>query len=147
MKIEGDVFLDKETGKANTGNNRFDKNLGEALPGVEVTLCDENGNKVTITAQTGNNTVNQAKNETVNDAVGAVNKVTNNANKVTNKNETNTANNVVNNTTNKVDNKTTNTESKTKLPKAGTDSTVIFLVLGFVASAIYAYKKVSDYNV
>ncbi len=48
MKIEGDVFLDKETGKANTGNNRFDKNLGEALPGVEVTLCDENGNKVTI---------------------------------------------------------------------------------------------------
>ena len=96
-----------------------------------ISLATEgNGNKVTI-----------------NDAVGAVNKVTNNANKVTNKNETNTANNVVNNTTNKVDNKTTNTESKTKLPKAGTDSTVIFLVLGFVASAIYAYKKVSDYNV
>ena len=113
-----------------------------------ISLATEgNGNKVTITAQTGNNTVNQAKNETVNDAVGAVNKVTNNANKVTNKNETNTANNVVNNTTNKLDNKTTNTESKTKLPKAGTDSTVIFLVLGFVASAIYAYKKVSDYNV
>lgn len=89
-----------------------------------ISLATEgNGNKVTITAQTGNNTVNQAKNET------------------------NTANNVVNNTTNKVDNKTTNTESKTKLPKAGTDSTVIFLVLGFVASAIYAYKKVSDYNV
>ncbi len=67
-----------------------------------ISLATEgNGNKVTITAQTGNNTVNQAKNETVNDAVGAVNKVTNNANKVTNKNETNTANNVVNNTTNK----------------------------------------------
>lgn len=48
MRIEGDVFLDKETGKVNTGNDTFDRNLGEALPGVEVTLCDENGNKVTI---------------------------------------------------------------------------------------------------
>lgn len=48
MKIAGNVFLDKETGKVNTGNDRFDGNLGEALPGVEVTLYDENGNKVTI---------------------------------------------------------------------------------------------------
>lgn len=48
MKIAGNVFLDKETGKVNTGNDRFDHSLGEALPGVEVTLYDENGNKVTI---------------------------------------------------------------------------------------------------
>ncbi len=48
MKLSGTVFLDQDTGKINLGNNLFDKNNQEALPGVEVTLCDANGNPVAL---------------------------------------------------------------------------------------------------
>ena len=59
----------------------------------------------------------------------------------------------VNNTANTA-NKVTNTNSSryettnsTKLPYAGSNTSIIFVVLAFVASAAYAYKKVSEYNV
>lgn len=45
MKIAGQVFLDMDTGKVNTGNNIMDSN-NEALQGVEVTLYDAETNKV-----------------------------------------------------------------------------------------------------
>lgn len=74
----------------------------------------------------------------------------------TTQNKTNTANLVsisgtVNNKTNNATNSSkynnvTKTNS-TNLPYAGTDSSLIFVVIAFAASAIYAYKKVSEYNV
>ena len=33
------------------------------------------------------------------------------------------------------------------LPYTGSDSSIVFIFIAFVASAIYAYKKVRDYNV
>lgn len=45
MKIAGQVFLDIDTGKVNTGNNIMDSN-NEALQGVEVTLYDAETNQV-----------------------------------------------------------------------------------------------------
>lgn len=45
MKLSGRVFIDKDSGKVNEGNNKYDQ--GEAISGVEVTLYDTDGNKVT----------------------------------------------------------------------------------------------------
>lgn len=45
MKIAGQVFLDRDTGKVNTGNNIMDGN-NEALQSVEVTLYDAQTNQV-----------------------------------------------------------------------------------------------------
>ena len=41
----------------------------------------------------------------------------------------------------------TNTNKTAKLPYAGTNSSVVVVVIALAASAIYAYKKVSDYNI
>ena len=70
----------------------------------------------------------------------------NTATKNTTTNTSNTAENVVNKVTNSSSYNTTNTTKKS-LPYAGTNSNVIFVVIALVVSAIYAYKKVSDYNV
>lgn len=45
MKVSGQVFLDMDSGKANTGNNIMDAN-NEALNGVEVTLYDASNNQI-----------------------------------------------------------------------------------------------------
>ena len=47
MKISGQVFLDKDSGKVNTGNNMLDSQ--EELNGVEVVLYDSDNNVVTRT--------------------------------------------------------------------------------------------------
>lgn len=91
-----------------------------------------------------NNTANEAKTtNNAGDPVGAQNSSKNNTTNNT------TTNNAVNNTNSSRYNSTNNTATTagSSLPKAGTSSTTILLVLAFVASAIYAYKKVSDYNV
>jgi ABC-type transport system involved in multi-copper enzyme maturation permease subunit len=69
-------------------------------------------------------------------------------NNVVNNTANNTTNNVVNRITNSSSYNTTNTNSvKSSLPYAGTNSSVIFVVIALAISAIYAYRKVSDYNV
>ena len=40
----------------------------------------------------------------------------------------------------------TNTESSSGLPYTGVSYNVIFIIIALVISAVYAYKKVSDYN-
>ncbi len=57
-------------------------------------------------------------------------------------NSTVPANNEAKNT-----NRNTNNTLSSKLPYAGSSSSVVFIVIALVASALYAYKKVSDYNV
>lgn len=62
----------------------------------------------------------------------------------------NTTNNVTNNTTNNVtNNNTTNNIAKnntTKIPNAGVDYSIIFIIAVCGVSTIYAYKKIRDYN-
>lgn len=77
---------------------------------------------------------------------------TNNTNTNTNSNtNTNvapisaTANNTTNNTS--TYNNTNSTSNSSSLPYTGTNSKTILLVVVFAISAVYAYKKVSDYNV
>lgn len=66
--------------------------------------------------------------------------------------ENNTTNESINNTTSViqpvVDNNNTNSSENT-LPKTGVteDVTVMFFIIVCVVSAIYAYKKIRDYNV
>ncbi len=97
------------------------------------------------------NTGNNVENET-----GAVSEDGNNTANNTNTNNIpatvgstgNNTNNSANNTTNKVANSTNNTNTpSSKLPYAGSNSSMIFIVIALVVSALYAYKKVSDYNV
>ncbi len=59
------------------------------------------------------------------------------------------ANNADKNTVN-IANKVSNYANKTgstSLPYAGTDTTIIFVVAALGISAVYAYKKVVDYNI
>lgn len=80
---------------------------------------------------TTNNTANNTNNSVGSSIVGSA--VSNNSN--------NTANNATNNRSNN-----TSTNSS-KLPYAGTNSSIVFVVIALAVSALYAYKKVSDYNV
>lgn len=75
------------------------------------------------------------------------NNTTNNtANNTTNNTANNTANNTTNNTTNNTVKKY-NTNNTTDLPQTGIeDYNVGILLIICVASAIFAYKKVSDYR-
>lgn len=72
------------------------------------------------------------------------------SNPANNVNNTNVANNTTNNT-NAVNNPANNTNvsnytNSTKLPQTGIDSSVLFIIAIFAVSAIYAYKKIRDYN-
>ena len=91
---------------------------------------------VTITSGNTNKNTNTNTNSNTNSALSATVGATNNAVKNTNKANTNS------NT-----NKNTNTNKAAKLPYAGADSSVAVVVVALAASAIYAYKKVSDYNI
>lgn len=69
-----------------------------------------------------------------------------------NKNTTNTNTNAVNSTVSTYSSNSSNTNSNTAntgLPYAGAGNIMGAIVLGlvFVGSAVYAYKKVTDYNV
>ena len=95
--------------------------------------------------QSNNNTANTNKasntantNANIGAEVGATN--TNSS-----KNNTSNTNKVSNNA---VKNTNTNTNSSaSKLPYAGSNTSIIFIVVALGVSAVYAYKKVSDYNV
>lgn len=95
------------------------------------------GNKVNTTVITPitANTVNTPKNTA--NVVSITGTISNNT---TNKTTNNTVNNIANSSSYEKTN-------STKLPYAGSDSSVVFITLAFIASAIYAYKKVSEYNV
>ena len=84
------------------------------------------------TNNTSNNTANNTNNSVGSSIVGSA--VSNN-----------TANNTTNNTANNTSNNTSTNSSK--LPYAGTNSSIVFVVIALAVSALYAYKKVSDYNV
>ena len=103
-------------------------------------------NPVTITAATDNNTNTNNTNTNTNS----------NTNTNTNTNVANPANNVTtpivstsNNTANNVSvyNNTNAVSNSSNLPYTGNSSKTIVLVVVFAISAVYAYKKVSDYNV
>ena len=86
---------------------------------------------------------NTAKTAATDNTVGAAV----NTNKSTNTNtNTNKATNT-NKTTNTNTNKNVANKAASKLPYAGSNSSLIFVVIALSASAVYAYKKVSDYNV
>lgn len=98
-------------------------------------------NVTTSTTATDNNTTGAVTITTSNNTVNTANTVANNT-VATN----NTTNNAVNKITNTSSYNTTNTTKKS-LPYAGTDSTIVFIVLALAVSAVYAYKKVLDYNI
>lgn len=90
-------------------------------------------NETGAVSEDGNNTANNTNTNNISATVGSTGNNTNNS---------------ANNTTNKVANSTNNTNTpSSKLPYAGSNSSMIFIVIALVVSALYAYKKVSDYNV
>ena len=94
-----------------------------------VFIQDEGNNNTNANSLFGNNTTNNnTTNNTVNNTIN------------------NTVNNVTNNNTNNANSSTYNSSN---LPKAGsTDSfVVIAIIVAFGASALYAYKKIRDYNI
>lgn len=108
---------------------------------------DGNNTGIQLTSNTTGNSTNTNKaNATANtDAdvsaeVGATN--SNSSNNTTNTNKAS------NNTAKNTNTKNTNSNSATSgLPYAGSNTSIIFIVIALGVSAAYAYKKVSDYNV
>lgn len=116
------------------------------LLGSVYSFATENnsGNTVTITATTDNATSNNTSNTNATNNTGNTNKTTN----ITSVVQNNTSNNTANNTNNtSVYNNANSTTNSTNLPYTGTSSKTIAFVVIFAISAVYAYKKVSDYNV
>ena len=101
-----------------------------------VQIGSTNSNKSSSNTNKANTSkVNAAKNNVEENAVGATN---------TNKNKTNTNTNKANTSSY---NSTNSSSNSSKLPYAGTSTTsVVLIAIAFIGSAIYAYKKVSDYN-
>ena len=97
---------------------------------VGVTITTDN-NKNT-NANTNSNTNSNTNTNSLSATVGAANtnKANTNTNKAANTNKANT-----------------NTNKASKLPYAGADSSLVVVVIALAASAVYAYKKVSDYNI
>ena len=91
-------------------------------------------------------TVNAADNTGFNDLTSTLTN-TNSANNTNNTNATNnTSNNITNNTTNNTYN--SSIYNNTNLPKTGISDSipVAMLVVVFGISAVYAYKKISEYK-
>jgi len=94
------------------------------------------------------NKTNQLSNENASDIPTGVNR-NNTVNNTTKNNTTNntTRNNTVNNTSkNNTTKNNANNSNKNELPDTGLDTPSIAIVAICVISAIYAYKKVRDYN-
>ena len=88
------------------------------------------------------NSLNTAENKNVQEIENRGNNTVNNHN-----NTNNTANNAVNNVTNNTRNNTTNNTNKvTTMPNTGVDYSILLIVAICGISAIYAYKKISDYK-
>ena len=103
-----------------------------SLSSLATELPANTQNKITITGNVSATNTNTNTNANTNSATisGTVNAVSNSTNNTSNSSSYNSS-----------------TTNSTKLPYAGTNSSMIFIVIGFAVSAIYAYKKVSDYNV
>lgn len=105
------------------------------------------GNSVTVTPSTTNATNTNAGSISIN--ASTTNATTNNTVN-TNATSINAAVSSYNNTnTNSTVNTAKNTANTSKLPYAGNGNILgaVVLAVAFVGSALYAYKKVSDYNV
>ena len=103
-------------------------------------------NSVTVTPSTTNATNTNAGSISINATTNATTKNTVN----TNSTSINAAVSSYNNTnTNSTVNTAKNTANTSKLPYAGNGNILgaAVLAVAFVGSALYAYKKVSDYNV
>lgn len=101
---------------------------------VFATDITSTGNQITISnSATTGNSINITTTNTTNTTGNTINTL--NVSSTYNTNNTNT-------NTNKV-----NTSASSSLPKAGADTTVVFVILALVVSSAYAYKKVSDYNI
>lgn len=124
------------------------------LFGNVYSLADEGNNTSSITitpvtagASSDNNTT--AGNNTIN-TINATN-ISNTANSINTVNTPNistvsaSANNTVGNTS--IYNNTNSVSNSSNLPYTGTSSKGILLIVVFVISSVYAYKKVSDYNI
>ena len=99
----------------------------------------------TVFAETGNLIVIQGNNTTAAQNNVVANNVVNNVNNVANNNVTS----IVNTNTNTNTNKTTSVyNNTTSLPKTGANDYAVFLIIAICAvSAVYAYKKIRDYNI
>lgn len=74
--------------------------------------------------------------------------IDNNTNNTTNNlnNTNNTTNNLNNTNSNRNNNTNSNRNNTTTIPNTGVDYSVVFIIAICGISAIYAYKKIRDYN-
>ena len=100
------------------------------------TVNSNNAGSITITSQSGNNTANNVVNNTANNAVSNNSSV----------NNLTISNNAANNVS-KYNNVANKANTAAGLPYTGSNTSVVFIVIAFIASAIYAWKKIRDYNI
>lgn len=109
---------------------------------------DGNNTGIQLTSNTTSNSTNTNKANTDADVGAEVGATNTNSSKNNTANTNKASNNTANNTNTNTKNTNSNTNSaKSSLPYAGSNSSIIFIVIALGVSAAYAYKKVSDYNV
>ena len=96
-------------------------------------ITNTGASSITITSGNGNKANNVVNNATVTNT--SVNNLLSSNTNVA-KNSVSSYNNVAN-----------KSNTATGLPYTGSDSSIVFIVVALVGSAIYAYKKIRDYNV
>ena len=98
-----------------------------------------------ISANTSNTNTNEnTENTNTNSNTNENTNTNSNTNSNVNTNS-NSINSISNNSSN-YSNSNTNTSKSSSLPYTGLKSTVVFVAIAFVASSIYAYRKVSEYK-
>lgn len=109
-------------------------------------LATDGNTGIQLTQNTSANTTNTNKANTDADVGAEVGATNSNSSR----NNTTNTNKASNNTAKNTNTKTRNTNSNSAtsgLPYAGSNTSIIFIVVTLGISAAYAYKKVSDYNV
>lgn len=119
-------------------------------------FASDSGTQPLTTIKSGNNSSNATSIKPVNSSTNNGTSITggntitpitgsNSANKSTTPISTN-SNSSSSTYTTKNNSNNTNTESSSELPYTGVNYSVVFVIIALVISAVYAYKKVSDYN-
>lgn len=111
---------------------------------VAMNISNTSGNRASTSNAAGINITSTGGNK--NNTANKANNVANNtATESTNKN-TNVNNNTANKNTNKSSYNNSN-KNASGLPYTGTSDSMLFIVAALILSAVYAYKKIRDYNV
>ena len=120
--------------------------LNSKVFATNIVTIDASNTSVT-TPNTGAGTITITSGNTATNNTTNTNTTNNTTNTNTSVNNLTSSNNVAKNNVSSYNNISNKANTSAGLPYTGSNSSIVFIVIAFVASAIYAYKKIRDYNI